>query len=239
MSLPVARAADDAARSVDPFAVVCDRPWLVAHFSAPRRMVSWSLNRPGFVVARKVAWLEVRGADLAPGLDPERWFTERLGAAGHADAVGMMTARNVACHHRAQAEVDGVRADCLITLGLNNGERVGRRFEGPWLGPGTINMLCDVSVPLHDAALLEAASLVTQARTLAIITSAYRRSGMAESVTGTGTDCVVMSAPPGPDSERFAGMHTAVGEAVGAASLRATEAALVAWLAQNSVASDA
>ncbi|MFG1396583.1 adenosylcobinamide amidohydrolase [Roseixanthobacter pseudopolyaromaticivorans] len=238
MSLPADCAPGDLA-AARAFTIACARPWLVARFAAPRRMVSWSLNRPGFVDAHEVAWLEVRNADLTPGLDPARWFADRLAEAGHANAVGMMTARNVACHHHACASVDGVQAECLITLGLNNGERIGQRVTTPWVGPGTINILCDVSVPLHDAALLEAASLVTQARTVAIIGAGYRRAGMRESVTGTGTDCVVLSSPPGRSSERFAGMHTAVGEAVGAAILRAMDAALNQWLAQNSVTTDA
>lgn len=238
MSMPAACASGDAggARS---FTIACARPWLVAQFGGPRRMVSWSLNRPGIVDARKVVWLEVRNADLTPGLDPARWFADRLVEAGHEDAVGMMTARNVAFHHHASASVEGVRAECLVTLGLNNGERIGQRVTTPWVGPGTINILCDVSVPLHDAALLEAASLVTQARTVAIIGAGYRRAGMREAVTGTGTDCVVLSSPPGRSSERFAGMHTAVGEAVGAAILRATDDALNQWLVQNSVTTDA
>ena len=103
-----------------------------------------------------------------------------------------------------------------------------RRYEA-----GTVNILCHVSRPLTDAALLEAASIVAQARTVAILQADYRRAGQALAVTGTGTDCIVMAAPHGPSPDGFAGMHTAVGEAVGACVLEATTAALTAWIGER------
>lgn len=215
------------------FHTTCARPWLVARFPQMQRMVSWSLARPGFVEASAVAWLEVGNVELCAVADPERWFREKLAARGLADAVGLMTARNVARHERAVRVVEGAGADCLVTLGLNNGEQVGRRV-GAHLHPlnaGTINILCALSVPVTDGALLEAASIVTQARTVALMEAAYRRPGRPEIVTGTGTDCIVVSAPLGDEPTPYAGMHTALGEAVGDAVLSATRAAIRAWRA--------
>lgn len=214
------------------FHLSCSRPWLVATLPRPCRLVSWSLNRPGIVTAERVAWLEVGNEELIHIDDPLAWFHRRLDETGLADAVGMITARNVACHEQASATVEGVRADCLITLGLNNGETIGRRLGAAHhpLNAGTINILAAVSVPLSDAALLEMSSIVTQARTVALLRFGYRRPQMDDVVTGTGTDCVVAAAPVGGDKLPFAGMHTAVGEAVGRAVLKATEAASRAWL---------
>lgn len=145
----------------------------------------------------------------------------------------MMTSRNVARFVRRSARVEDVEAECVVTLGLNNGERVGSRHGIPVQPAGTINILCHVSQPLADAALLEAASIVAQARTVALVEAGYRRSSGGEVVTGTGTDCIVMASPIGSDPATFAGMHTAVGEAVGACVLGATRAALVEWLAER------
>lgn len=217
------------------FHTTCERPWLVARFPQMQRMVSWSLARPGFVEAPAVAWLEVGNAELCAVDDPQRWFRAKLAARGLADAVGLMTARNVARHERAMRAVEGVGADCLITLGLNNGEHVGQRV-GAHLHPlnaGTINILCALSVPVTDGALLEAASIVTQARTVALVEAAYRRPGRREIVTGTGTDCIVVCAPLGPEPAPYAGMHTALGEAVGDAVLSATRAAIRTWRADD------
>jgi len=216
----------------------CRRPLLVARFVAPQRMVSWSITRPGFVVGDQVAWLEVRNADLKPELDVPSWFAQRLAAEGLGQAVGLLTSRNVERHHCATAEVEGVRARCLVTLGLNNGERVGARFSpaaaahlSETHAAGTVNMLAAVDLPLTDAALLEATSIVVQARTRAILEAGFCREGVAEPVSGTGTDCVVMSAPAAGDPSPYAGLHTAVGEALGAAALAATREAAAVWLA--------
>lgn len=228
-ALPLAR--PDAAA---PFALACTPPWLSARFPMPQRAVSWSLNRPGLVDTTDVAWLQVSNADLPADREPADWFAERLASAGLDDAVGMMTARNIARFQHRGVIVGNVEAHCVVTLGLNNGERVGSRMAHPRrYAPGTVNILCHVSHPLTDAALLEAASLVAQARTVAIVEAGYRRAGQTDIVTGTGTDCIVMAAPHGPSPAAYAGMHTEVGEAVGACVLQATKAALKAWIAER------
>lgn len=214
----------------DHLSLSCTGRWLVADLGAPHRLVSWSLNRPGLVEARRVVWREVGAQELSAGLDPARWFAEELSAAGLADAIGMITARRIDSHVARHRQVEEAQADCVVTAGLNNGERVGTRFA-PAAAAGTVNILCRASLPLTDAALLEAASLVAQARTVAIVEAGYRRPGQAQSVTGTGTDCIVMAAPIGLAPCAYAGMHTAIGEAIGACVLEATRAAVEGWIA--------
>lgn len=217
-------------------------PWLVVRFASPQRMASWSPSRPGLVDAQTVAWLEVRDSDLSEGGDAAAWFVEQLAGRGLGDAVGMMTARNVATFECTTVRVGDVEATCVVTLGLNNGERIGSRFDAGYADgsaafrAGTINILCHVSRPLTDAALLEASSIAAQGRTVALCDARHQRPGLSGPVTGTGTDCIVMAAPAGPDPAAFAGMHTDIGEAVGASVLEATGAALAAWLAARAQA---
>lgn len=213
------------------FDVVCRRPWLIAQFGCPQRMMSWSLNRPGFVRADTVAWLEVTNEELRHVTDPARWLRQRISDRHIDDAVGLLTARNVSRYEKIDLFVEDVQASCLVTLGLNNGEHIGARVQPrrPASPAGTINILCAVSVPLSEGALVEAASIVTQARTVALIEAGYRRPGEQKPVTGTGTDCIVVSAPGCGVGALHAGMHTAVGEAVGAAVLKATRAATESW----------
>jgi len=215
-----------------PFDIECTRPWLVAHFSQAQRMVSWSLNRPGFVEASKVAWRQVGSDDLAVGLDPADWFAAKLADAELSSAVGMMTSRDVGTYVHHTMRVGEVEAHAVVTLGLNNGEHVGRRTE-PASAAGTINILCHVSLPLSDTALLEASSLVAQARTVALVEAGYVRPGHAGIVTGTGTDCIVMASPVSTAPEPYAGMHTAAGEAIGACVLSATRTAAQRWVAER------
>lgn len=221
------------------FSIEHDPPWLIARFSTAQRMLSWAINRPGFQDCECVAWLQVRNADLPCGSDPGAFLQERLDAHGLGDAIGLMTSSPLERFRSAEADVGGVHASCLVTLGLSNAERIGVRRRAPSSEPartaaiGTINTLCSVSVPLSEPAMLEALSLATEARTTAILERGYQPTPGAGAITGTGTDCIVIACPHGSPGLPFAGMHTAVGEALGAAVLDATGAAMDDWLRRN------
>lgn len=216
-----------------PFRIARRERLLVASFPEPQSMLSWCVNRPGFVQAHDVAFVEVHEAELPAGAAPGPLLAHRLEEAGLPEAVGLMTARDIRRHHLATRQVDGVGAACLLTLGLNNGERVGSRHTGAAPALGTVNILAAASVPLSAAALLEALTIVVQARTLAIVEADHRLDGMEAPVTGTGTDCVVVSAPEGDGALAYAGLHTAIGEALGAAVLQATRQAADQWLLEH------
>jgi adenosylcobinamide amidohydrolase len=207
--------------------VALARPWLELRLPAPMRCLSWAPAGGGLVTADRVVWREVRDADLTEGFDAAAWLRAGLAARGLADAVGLLTSRNVARYRLAAAEVAGVRAACCATVGLTNAERVGHRrpaAPGAW---GTINLVCATDAALGEAAQLEALSVAVQARTAAVIEAGYRvETGIA---TGTGTDCIVLACLPGPAP--YAGTHTAVGEAVGRAVYDAVRAGVAEWIA--------
>jgi len=209
------------------FSIDCRPPYLVASFREPQQMLSWSVTHPGLHIAQRVVWLEVSNKDLPKDCDPIAVIRSKIEEASHADAVTLVTSRDVGRHHLVRVCVEDAAATCLTTVGLSNGERVGTRSTEPVPLPGTINTLVHVEQPLSEAALLETMSIVTQARTAAIIDARVRRRGVA--VTGTGTDCIVIAAPIGPGAERYAGMHTAIGEAVGRATYEAISAGVETW----------
>lgn len=207
--------------------VTLDPPWLVADLGRPLRTLGWTLNRPGFATASRVAWREVRNADLGPDLDVAAWLAGELAARGLADAPTMLTSRTLARHVVARAEVAGAVADCIATVGLSNGERVGARAvpgRGLW---GTINLAVRLSAPLADGALVEALGIAAEARTAAVIDASPDRPG--GRITGTGTDCIVVAAPPGDGA--YAGLHTPAGEALGRAVYDAVRAGADDWWA--------
>lgn len=210
------------------FTVTCARPLLVARFPAPRRVLGWAINRPGFCVSDRVAWLEVRDADLPEGCDPVAVLDTRLAELGQAGAVGLMTARDVRAHHLAVAEAGDVSVQCLATAGLSNGSGVaaGRITWRPPVA-GTVNLLASVSCALTEAAFLEALSIVVEARTAAILALDLERDGAR--ITGTGTDCVVLAASLAGDPVPYAGLHTDVGAALGQAVHAAVLAAGQVW----------
>lgn len=219
---------DSAANALSlPFALSEKPRLLLATFDAPQQMLSWSLTKPGFQQADQVAWIELRNADLPADIDAEQIIASRIANAGLIEAISLITSRDVSRHHVAQAAAEDAVATCVSTVGLSNGERVGQRLAAFSPTIGTINTFVHASVPLSDAALIEAISIATQARTAAILDSGIRRSGVA--ITGTGTDCIVVAVPPGA-TVRFAGLHTAVGEAIGAAVYRAMRDGVATWL---------
>jgi adenosylcobinamide amidohydrolase len=203
----------------EPFTIECAPPFLTVRFDEPQRTLGWSLLHPGFAPARDVVWVEVRNRDLGPSVDPLQFLAARLTEAGLPDALAFMTSRDISRHHRAERSVEGVTATCVTTVGLANAERVGfRKARAPHAG--TINTLVHVSVPLTDGALVEALSIVTEARTAAIVDWGRAEPGAA--VTGTGTDCIVVASPQAGSPHAYAGLHTAVGEAIGGAVYEAT-----------------
>ena len=83
------------------------------------------------------------------------------------------------------------------------------------IGKGTAELL-----------LSEGAKVVVQARTAAVMSIGLPLD--TGTATGTGTDCVVLACDPG--EVRYAGLHTAVGEVIGAAVRRAVTKAAADWV---------
>lgn len=193
--------------------ITLDRPWITAKLAAPMRVLSWSINRPGFQTTDTILWREVRNADLPPDLDVNAWFAGELAARGMTDAVAMLTSRDVTAFEEERVTIGDCTAHALATVGLSNGERVGTRLDRTGHDWGTINIAVEVDIPLSEAALIETLSIAVQARTAAVMDCGFDiPTGR---VTGTGTDCVAIAAPVG--DAPYAGLHTEIGHAVGRA----------------------
>lgn len=205
-------------------AVTLERPWLVARLARPLRVLSHAPHGAGYRVTDQVLWREVKNADLTPDFPVEDWFEREMQRAP--GAVGMLTSRDVGTWDQARATVEGVSAHCVVTLGLSNAESVGARL--PWhpADYGTINLLVATDAALSETAQLEALTIAVQARTAGVMAAGLDlATGLA---TGTGTDCVAVACLPGEG--RYAGLHTAVGEAVGAAVRQAVTRSAADWV---------
>lgn len=195
-----------------------DRPWLEFDLGAEMQVLSWAINRPGFVTAKQIVWREVRDKDLTRDMDVNGWLEDELTQRGYEHAVAFLTSRNVSKFVECDVTVGPVTAHCVVTVGLSNAERVGQRIDrqvGDW---GTINVAVRLDAGLTQAGLIETSSIATQARTAAVIDLALPVGGSV--ATGTGTDCIAIAAPPGTCN--FTGLHTDIGEAVGKAVYSAT-----------------
>lgn len=214
-----------------PFRLSCEPPLLVVRFDEPMQTLGWPVLKPGFASAREIVWLEVRDGDLPIDVDVIAFLEEKLAAQGLDDAAAFMTSRDIRRHHVAQSRIGAVTATCVATVGLSNAERVGSRRESKMQAFGTINTLVHVSCPLAAGAFIEAVSIATEARTAAIIEAspgAERRPP-----TGTGTDCIIVAAPTGERRANCAGLHTDLGEAIGAVVYDAIFAGALEWIAET------
>jgi len=202
--------------------VTLDRPWLRMDLPREMRVLSWAPHGAGYTPANAILWREVRNADLTPDFDAEAWLSQQMPVR----SVGMLTSRDVGTWADAFAEVEGITAHCVATVGLSNAEAVGRRLPYHSADYGTINIGLSTNATLTEAAQLEAMSIAVQARTAGVMAAGLElATGLA---TGTGTDCVALACLPGKD--RYAGLHTPVGEAVGAAVRDCLTRAAQGWV---------
>lgn len=201
---------------------------LIVRLGGPHAVLSWAIVNGGRRTASEVVWCEVREEELCPPVRPDRFLRERLAEACLPEAVGLLTSRALTEHVVVVRELNGAWARCVATVGLGNALRASDP-PGPAGRIGTINLLCQLSVPLSDLALLEALSIATEARTAAVLEAniASRRSG--EPATGTGTDCIVVATPEHPDGARYAGKHTVAGHLIGASVYEAIRRGVANW----------
>ncbi len=207
-----------------------ERPWLDVPLPGRMRTLGWCLNAPGFGHADSVHWREVRDDDLGPGLDVESWLSGELSRSGRTGPC-FLTSRDIGAHFIGHSPAGDASVDVVATVGLSNAERIGHHERGP--GPfGTINVLATVTAPLTDGALVEALSLVVEARTAAVIEGGPDLpTGRA---TGTGTDCVLVACASSADratgAAEHAGKHTEIGRALGSAVRDSVALAVDGWM---------
>jgi len=195
----------------------CNR-WLDVDLCVAHSTLGWTLLGGGRGQAQHVFWHQVSGADLMPEIDARRFFEERRKQlTTDTQGVGFLTGCSLAQYVERRLDWDGLSVRCVATIGLRNALRIG---DPPCVSPppGTINILLQVSRPLSECASLEAMSLVTEARTSAVLDGHVPSIIGNTDATGTGTDCIVIASPlPSvADSELdYAGKHTVLGHLIG------------------------
>ena len=200
-------------------------PWLDFDLGNEMQVLSHTPHRPGLVTANRILWREVRNADLPTGLDARHWLAEKLIERKAEDAVCFLTSRTISSHIIRRAHIGAAQATVVATVGLSNAERVGTRIDRSGQDWGTINTAVRLNKGLTTDALIEALTIITQARTAAVMDAGLDLpTGRA---TGTGTDCIAVAAPHG--TANYAGLHTEIGESIGAATYAAIVAGTQDW----------
>jgi len=173
-------------------------------------MVAW---RPG------PGWTMISSAVLGGGLGPREWVLNaqvpghysRIDPAVHlaeiaaglglsGPGVGLLTAAQVT--DLVEAEDEGVRVAATVGLRVPTWAAVPPGTQDPELGPGTINIIVAVPVPLSEAAFVNAVITATEAKSQAVIEAGFGG-------TGTASDAICVAAPASPpypsEAEQFAG----------------------------------
>ena len=201
---------------------------LICRLAERHRVLSWAIAGGGFGAADAIVWCHVTAADLQPPVDAAALLQERLAGIGLPDAVGLLTSRRLEAYLDVTKTHEDLSARCVATVGLSNALRAGDE-PGAAAACGTINLLCRLSCPLTDEAMVEALAIAAEAKTLAIVESGVESRVSKKAASGTGTDCIVIAAPFGDDSLLYAGKHTAAGCVIGGAVEEAVRRGAVAW----------
>lgn len=215
--------------------VTLTHPWLNWDLGNIHDCLSFAPYRSGFVAARHIVWREVRNADLPLEFDVIGWLEGEV--ATHmphpAETIAMLTSRDIHFHHHHHVVIGDTEAEALVTLGLSNAERIGTRRLAAPEEYGTINIAARLNRHLDRSAMLEAMTIIAQARTTAVLESGYKImvDGTAMRATGTGTDCITLACTADTDRlETFAGLHTEIGHALGLAVYEAMRAGCHTYL---------
>jgi|HubBroStandDraft_5_1064220.scaffolds.fasta_scaffold00569_3 adenosylcobinamide amidohydrolase len=210
--------------------ITLNEPWLEVQFPCAHFVLSWALLGGGWRTASKVLWHRATDQDLPIGLDPLALFLERIERDGmDKNAIGFLCGAPVSSYIEAVQACNGQWVRCLATVGLSNGVRVGDPSFLANPKVGTINILLQSSLPLSLAASIEASSVVTQARTLAVLEAQVPSAAGSGFLTGTGTDCIVIASPTHENPVAFSGTHTLIGHLIGKAVLKATKIGIQRW----------
>lgn len=199
--------------------------WLVVRFPVPHQLVSWAIVNGGQTQTDTVAWHRVTKDDLKPSVDPREFLKKRLAEALIPHAVGLLTSADLEGYTDVEKIGGDTSVRSIATVGLTNAQRIGElsRLPEP---VGTLNLLCQISQPLSKEAFLESLSLVSEARTTAVLESGIPSAESGLPVTGTGTDCIVIAAPMGEEPLHYAGKHTLLGRLIGATVLEAVRSGI-------------
>ncbi|TGJ98426.1 cobalamin biosynthesis protein [Leptospira langatensis] len=203
--------------------------WLELPLKETHSALSWAIVGGGWISIEKVYWIRVNNSDLGPNIIPEEFYRNRLAEKGEREEVlGFMTSASLLDHSVVIRSKEEFHVRCISTVGLGNSVRVG---DLPTPSPkiGTINVLVQTSESLTLSASLEAVSIATEARTLAVLEAEIQSKAGEGLATGTGTDCIGILSPTRSNAIDYVGKHTIFGHLIGTAVFQSVQAGIRSW----------
>lgn len=214
--------------------------WLKMNFDQPHFVLSWAIIGGGVGSRNAVVWHEIQDTELSADLDPVLFFQNRMIQNGIGkNTVGFLTSASLKDFTEITLIRNNYGVRCIATVGLNNAVCVAsakqdNQIHGNSLKQfriGTINLLIQVSQNLSFHASLEATSIATEARTLAVLEAKLHTRDGKNFVTGTGTDCIAVASQAGKreSAKIYAGKHTELGQLIGEAVYSAVTRGIQKW----------
>ncbi len=201
--------------------IECTEQFLLISLPQLYRVLSSAELNGGFAKAKYLLNLKVANCPYdkePPALSPEE--TLSLFAQTHAlsaTTIGMMTAASMHSLRVASQTIENVVISVALTSGLANARRAGdpadypHLFE-PKLPQGTINIFVMINTPLQDKTMVEALSIITEAKA-ATLQNLHIKSPLTQQIaTGTGTDATAIACAPQGKTISYCGKHTRLGE---------------------------
>ena len=208
---------------------------LILHFSTTHAVVSSAVLHGGFQRLQHLINLRVSPECCIGLASPTSIFDEyltryhcafpQLPTVLSSHSVGMMTAASMGSCRAATTTIDAdtvgqIQLSVVVTTGIGNLRSAGdlAEYREIYSVPekvGTINIALMSSLPLADAAMVEAITIATEAKAAVL-----HRLGLVSPIshlpaTGTGTDAIICVSPLADKAQPcidFVGKHTVIGE---------------------------
>lgn len=186
-------------------------------FEQPMLGSSWAILGGGQGLCLRVVNKRVSDNYLKPPVTPETILRNYCDKMGWSDPiVGMLTSADIARYTMGQGQFDQLEIQCVVTVGLGNALRIGDPVNPSLQNkPGTINTIVWSNQPVHRTAHWEAMSMISEARTAAVLDAGIMSKISGKSATGTGTDCQVFLSPISRGGLVYSGKHTRLGAVLG------------------------
>jgi len=196
------------------------------HFHRPQQILSSAVLNGGAVISQDLLNLRVDKCAYDTALTPQQTIEAHLQQLNMpSNSIGMMTAASMKSLSHQQANHGSLEVHCIVTVGLSNARQIGETADAQQEA-GTINLWLYINQPLSKAAQVEAAMMVTEAKTAAMYENQIKSTKNSQLATGTGTDSLAIISPVNSDDSplhSYCGKHTILGELIGKSCLKALQ----------------
>lgn len=211
-----------------------DRAELSWRLPEAYRTLSWAIHGGGLQTTRELLWMQVSNSDLSEGVCPKDYIVERLAnKRDQTERLVFLTSAHLEFYQEIRISRGGMEAVAVATVGLGNSLRAGD--PNSWQGESrTIILACAVNAHLTEGAMLEALSIMSEAKTAAIMEAGILSKQSGRLATGTGTDCQAIASTTQGPALAYSGKHTLIGSLIGEASMEVMALGVKAWQERNS-----